>query len=257
MNASWLVTPYFFDEYDAALRRAVSPGVPFINNDPGNVVGRSAASLARVHRPIAEFVVSAVKRNELPISIAGDCCASLPVMAGLQQAGLDPALVWLDAHGDFNTIETSPSGFLGGMPLAMMVGRGDLSIPDQSGQSPVSEEDVWLIDARDLDPLEEMALQESRVHRRALAALDGLTFDRPVHLHIDNDIVNAMEVPANNYPVVGGPSLVDTIKQCSTFTSRNSICAISLSGWSGRLDHDDRTSRACRSLLSYIVNASL
>ena len=257
MSALWLVTPYFFDEHDTALRKSVSPDVPFLNNDPGNVMGRSAASLARVHRPIAEFVESSVKRNELPVSIAGDCCASLPVMAGLQQAGLDPVLVWLDAHGDFNTIETSPSGFLGGMPLAMMVGRGDLSIPGQSGQSPVSEQDVWLTDARDLDPLEEMALRESRVHRRAIDALDGLTFDRPVHLHIDNDIVDAMEVPANNYPVVGGPSLADTIRKCSTFASRNSLCAISLSGWNGRLDHDDRTSRACRSLLSSIVDARL
>ena len=257
MNAAWLVTPYFFDEYDSALRKAVPSSVPFEINDPGCVVDRSPASLARVHLPIAEFVESAVKRNELPISIAGDCGASLPVMAGLQRAGLDPVLVWLDAHGDFNTIETSPSGFLGGMPLAMMVGRGDLSIPKKSGQSPVSEEDVWLIDARDLDPLEEIALKESQIHRMALETLDSLKFDRPVYLHIDNDIVDAVDVPANNYPVAGGPSLADTINQCSTFVSRNSLCAISMSGWNGRLDQDGRTSRACRSLLSSIVDAQL
>ena len=210
-----------------------------------------------MHLPIAEFVVSAVKRKELPISIAGDCAASLPVMAGLQQAGLDPILVWLDAHGDFNTIETSPSGFLGGMPLAMMVGRGDLSIPRQSGQSPVSEEDVWLIDARDLDPLEEVALRKSRVHRMTLDALDDLTFERPVHLHIDNDIVDASEVPANNYPVANGPCLARTINHCSDFASRNSLCAISLSGWNGRLDKDHGTSRACQSLLSSIIKLQL
>ena len=218
---------------------------------------RSASSLARVHCPIAEFVMSTAKQNELPVSIAGDCGASLPVMAGLQRAGLDPVLVWLDAHGDFNTIETSPSGFLGGMPLAMMVGRGDLSIPEKSGQSPVPEENVWLIGARDLDPLEEITLEKSHVHRMVLETLDHLTFDRPVYLHIDNDIVDAVDVPANNYPVAGGPSLADTIKQCSTFASRNSLCAVSLSGWNGRLDHNDKTSRACRLLLSSIVDAQL
>lgn len=255
MNVSWLVTPYFFDAHDAALRKAVAPAIAFKNNDPGGIVDRSAESLARLHRPIAEFVESAIRRNQLPISIAGDCGASLPVMAGLQKAGLDPVLVWLDAHGDFNTIETSPSGFLGGMPLAMMVGRGDLSIPERSGLWPVLEKDVWLVGARDLDPLEAMALMTSRINRMELGALGAMTFDRPVHLHIDNDIVDASEVPANNYPVAGGPSLTDTISQCSAFASRNSLCAISLSGWNGQLDHDDKTSLACRSLLSSIIDA--
>ncbi|MEE9333518.1 MAG: arginase family protein [Granulosicoccaceae bacterium] len=96
----------FFDDHDTALSGAVPPSASFKINDVGDVVDRSIPNLARVHRPIAEFVLSAVKQNEVPISIAGDCAASLPVMAGLQQAGLYPVLVWLDAHGDFNTVET-------------------------------------------------------------------------------------------------------------------------------------------------------
>jgi arginase len=213
--------------------------------------------LAKAHRPIVDFVYSVVERGDLPVSIAGDCAASLPVLAGLQRAGMSPAIVWLDAHGDFNTLETSPSGFLGGMPLAMMVGRGDLSIARKSGQKPVPEEDVWLIDARDVDPLEEVALRSSRINRLQIDSLDELAFDRPVYLHIDNDIVDATDVPANNYPLSGGPSLSATIEKCVAFASKNTLCAISLSGWNGRLDHDGLTGRACQTLLSSITSAAI
>ncbi len=255
MNGCWLVTPYFFDVYDPGLKAAVAPGVSFQENDPGGVKGRAPEYLARLHQPIAEFVKQSVLRNELPVSIAGDCGAALPVMSGLQRAGLDPVLVWLDAHADFNTLATSPSGFLGGMPLAMMVGRGDLSIPEKTGQTAVREDDVWLIDARDLDPLEAKALAASNVNRADLGALGTLVFDRPVHLHIDNDIIDAKEVPANNYPVADGPSLADTIEKCLEFALQNHICALSLSGWNGQLDADGKTGRACAKLLALIVNA--
>ena len=255
MNGCWLVTPYFFDERDLALREAVPPGIPYQENYPGAVTDRSAASLARTHVPIAEFVEKTVLQNDLPICVAGDCGASLPVMAGLQKAGLDPVLVWLDAHGDFNTPDTSPSGFIGGMPLAMMVGRGDLAIPGMSGQTPIREENVWLIDARDLDPPEEKALASSRVNHAGLEALNSLVLDRPVHLHIDNDIIDRAEVPANNYPVSNGPSLAATIQACVSFASQNQLCAVSLSGWNGELDRDGRTGRACAKLLASILDA--
>jgi arginase len=63
------------------------------------------------------------------VSIAGDCVATMGVLAGLHDAGITPTLIWFDAHGDFNTWETTPSGFLGGMPLAMIVGRGEQTMP--------------------------------------------------------------------------------------------------------------------------------
>lgn len=255
MTYRWLVTPYFFDDHDPALKAAVPVNQTFQENDPGDVKDRSPAELARTHIPISAFVAQTIARQEIPVSIAGDCGASLPVMAGLQKSGLDPVLVWLDAHGDFNTIETSPSGFLGGMPLAMMVGRGDLSLGRMSGLVPVDESMVWLIGARDLDPAEETALDLSKVNRRNLGALDGLNFERPVYLHIDNDVIDAGDVPANNYPVADGPALGEVIEKSVGFAARNRICAISLSGWNGRLDGDGKTARACAKLLGAIAEA--
>ncbi len=249
MENAWIVTPYFFDQHDAVLAQAVPATLPFHLNAPQAVTDRSPAALGRVHRPIAAFVRGAAGRGARPVSVAGDCGASLPVMAGLQQAGLAPVLVWLDAHGDFNTAETSPSGFLGGMPLAMMVGRGDLALARESGLIPVPEADVWLVDARDLDPLEAEAVAASDLNRCGLRDLAGLAFDRPVHLHIDNDVVDAREVPANNYPVPGGPGLEETLRALAGFAASNRIAAVSLSGWNGRLEGAGRTARACARLL--------
>jgi len=255
MQVRWLVTPYFFDQHDAALAGAVG-GVGTVQMNA--VSGQSAVSpewLKRVHVPVAEFAARAVRDGDLPVSIAGDCVASLPVMAGVQAAGLAPVLVWLDAHGDFNTMRTSPSGFLGGMGLAMMVGRGDLTIARNALLSPLAEEDVWLVGARDFDPLEAVALASSHLQRITISDFAALCLSRPVHLHIDNDVIDAAWVPANNYPVGDGPSLSEAQAACARFAANNAICAISFSGWNGTLDRDGRTAAACKALLGGLVQA--
>ena len=255
MNARWLVTPYFFDEYDPGLSGVVPDGANLRMNDPGEVHDRSPESLSRTHVPIASFVEQAVGAGELPVSVAGDCAASLPVMAGLQATGLSPVLIWLDGHGDFNIPETSPSGFLGGMPLAMMVGRGNQAFGKNVGLTPVPEQDVWLVGARDLDPPERENLRNSRVNRIDVSDLGQLRVDRPVYLHIDNDVIDASEVPANNYPVIGGPGLVETMAACTRFASQNDARAVSLSGWNSALDSDGRTCLACKRLMKAVTEA--
>jgi arginase len=139
---------------------------------------------------------------------APDCMAPIGVVAGLQRAGLDPDLIWLDAHGDFNTPETTPSGYLGGMPLAMLVGRGDQSMIRSLGIRPLSERRVVLVGTRDLDPGEATALAASDVRRLSLAELSALPLPyRPLQVHLDLDVVDPDELPGLLYPARGGPSL--------------------------------------------------
>ena len=77
-------------------------------------------------------------------------------MAGLQHAGLDPAIVWFDAHGDVQTLETTTSGYLGGLPLRLLMPPGYRPglICDRLGLRPVPEDRVVPAGARDLDPPE-------------------------------------------------------------------------------------------------------
>lgn len=115
----------------------------------------------------------------MPLIFASDCCSALGAMKGFEAQS--PAVLWYDAHGDFNTWETTPSGFLGGMPLAWLVGRGDMQVMNGVGLSPILERDVFITDARNLDPGEAIALRESAVtHLPCLDVETALPVDSSV-----------------------------------------------------------------------------
>jgi arginase len=208
-----------------------------------------------VQRAIAEYVENAARRGHRPVIIAGDCCASIGVAAGLQRAGFDPVLVWLDAHGDFNTWETTPSGFIGGMPLAMLVGRGEQTLMHAVGVRPFEEDRVILTDARDLDPDEKQALQDSRVNLVTdfRAMCDHPLASQPLWIHFDVDLVNPDDAPAMSYRAPGGPSaaLVRTLFHTLAQTAR--IVAVSVSTWNPELDPDGRTQSVCMELLENLT----
>lgn len=251
MNDRWIVTPQFFENPEPVLGEIVPAGA--VVNGPHAIPDRSAISMARAHQPIATFTRETLAAGNRPISIAGDCCASIPVLAGIRAAGIEPTLVWIDAHADFNTPETSPSQFLGGMPLAMIVGRGPQWMCKSVDLMPIAEDQVWLIDGRDLDPLERAAIDASAVRRTGMAGLKSLKVEPPVHLHLDIDVINSSEAPGSNYPVAGGPSVAETVSASAAFAAENNIIAISISGWTGSLDPDRKTQEACTAVLTALI----
>ena len=109
----------------------------------------------------------AVARADRPLVLAGDCLTAVGVVAGLQRQHRELSVIWLDAHGDFNTPAISVSGYLAGMSLAMLTGRAPEPISEQLGLRPVPDEHAVLIDARDLDAAERDALEGSGVRRLA------------------------------------------------------------------------------------------
>jgi len=246
MPDRWIVTPRFFEEPEPALVAACPVGTAL--NEVA-IADREPASLAALHKPIADFTAAAARAGDRAISVAGDCCAAVPVAAGLSRAGVAATLVWLDAHGDFNTPETSPSGFLGGMPLAMMAGRGPQWMCEAVGLAPIPEERIVLVDARDLDPEEAEAVRGSKLIHIGLDALPALPIEGPVHLHIDLDIVDAAECPGFRYPVAGGPSVDAVAAAVVALDARTRIAAVSVSGWTEALDPDGHTGAAAKRIL--------
>ena len=164
------------------------------------------------------FAADAVSQADHPLMLAGDCLTSLGLVAGLQRRHGGIAVIWLDAHGDFNTPAISLSGYLAGMSLAMLTGRAPEPISEGLGLRPVREERVVLIDARDLDPAERDALAASSVRRLPAdpsAVRDSLT-DFPAHrvyLHVDVDIINGGDLPGLRFPAGGGPSF-SVVEDC-------------------------------------------
>ena len=253
MTDQYLLTPYFLDEPRVGLGDLVTSA--WQENRPVLNPGEKQARMVALYKPLAQFMADTLKQGNRPVSVAGDCCASIGVLAGLQQAGLTPTLIWFDAHGDFNTWETSPSGFLGGMPLAMAVGLGEQTMLAGLGLQPISPAKVILTDGRDLDPGERTLVEESGITHLPNIT-DLLTYslpDGPLYIHFDTDIVDPAEVPAMNYPAPGGPSS-ETVRQVFRYLANTgNVAAVSLSSWNPDLDKNGRSRTICMDLLNELL----
>jgi arginase len=241
-----IVSPWFLDRKSEPAYLMSEPGDVIIDEKPGP--GDQTASLAPIHSAIADAVRSAVADGERPAAILGDCCQVIGVMAGLARAGIRPALVWLDSHGDFNTWETTPSGFLGGMPLAMLTGRGDQRMMAAMGLDPLADNQVWLSDARDLDPGERLLVEASQVHHHTTLddLLDNLP-GGPLYVHFDSDIIDSVAAPAFLYPVKGGPTPAEAREALAKLQATKRVAAFSMTvGWDVTTDRDKTTEKAVR-----------
>jgi len=190
-----------------------------------------------------------VAETDRPVVYAGDCVSVIGVLSGLERKGLAPTLLFFDAHGDFNTWDTSPSGFIGGMPLAMLTGRGEQTIVAGAGLTPLPDERVYLIGARDLDPGEAVALAKSNVTQVSVADLEhSLPPDVPLHVHVDLDVVDPGDMPAMNYPAPGGPSLDLVHAVMVSLAATGRVVAFSLSSWNPALPGADLAAAAAHTV---------
>lgn len=252
--AGWtrLISPRFLEHDSPAARLLARPGDRVLDALPGP--GDAVERLAPIHQAVAETVAGVVARGERPLAVLGDCCQAIGVVAGLDRAGLRPTLVWLDSHGDFNTPETTLSGFLGGMPLAMLTGRGDLRMVRAVGLAPIPDHRVVLSDGRDLDPRERDLVRDSGI--AFLPDLDDLLAalpQGPLHVHFDSDILDAGEAPAFLYAVAGGPSAARMRAVLARLMATGRVVAVSVcAAWDVARDTDGRTLRAVETALEGI-----
>jgi arginase len=181
-----------------------------------------------------------VTKEEHPVVYAGDCVSIIGVLAGLQRRDVEPTLIFFDAHGDFHTWETSQSGFIGGMPLAMATGRGEQTIVTSAGLEPLPDDRVFLVDGRDLDPGEDLAVAESGINHVSVHELaHSIPPSGPLYVHIDVDVVDPGEMPAMNYPAADGPSLREVRMAMIHLATTGRVVAFSVSSWNPALSGAD------------------
>jgi len=249
-----ILSPFFLDEPLPELEKLAAPD--WIINKPDLPDGDKQHRMSAIHRPLADFVRQAIEKGNRPISIAGDCCTTIGMLAGMRYAAIDPILIWFDAHGDFNTWETTPSGFLGGMPLAMLVGTGEQTMLKALELKPLSEDRVVLTDARDLDPGEKRLVEGAKIiHLPDVRDLLKLNLpDAPLYIHLDTDIVTPAEAPAMNYLAAGGRSARELQTVMKHLNRTGKIAAVSVSSWNPKMDEDGRSRDVCMGLLSTLIN---
>ena len=150
-----------------------------------------------------------------PLVLGGCCCSHVGAIRGLSARNDRLAVVWLDAHGDLNTPESSPSGNAWGMPLRMAIDEGS-----------VDNGDVALVGARDLDPPEEAYVARHGIDDDVGRALEGAT---AAYVALDIDVLAPGAVPSF-MPVPGGPSVDDVVAVIGEVAGRVPVAGLGITG---------------------------
>jgi arginase len=208
-------------------------------------------------RMLSVGVGAAREAGRLPIVLAGNCNTAVGTLAGL---GPGVGVAWFDAHGDFNTPETTTSGFLDGTAVAIITGRCwkqlAVSVPDFE---PIADERVCLVGTRDLDDLEGRLLEESNVDvippskiqselPRTLNAI-GQHVER-MYVHLDLDVLDPEVATANKLSVRGGLTIEDVEFALSLVARDFRIAGVTLSAYDPAIDTDGAAAAAAIRLIS-------
>lgn len=210
--------------------------------------GESMAEAARLPLPYPEVAVVeeeslgeqslavALELPERPLVLGGCCCAHIGAVEGLAARHGRMALVWLDAHGDLNTPESSPSGDLWGMPLRMLLDAGA-----------VEPEDVILLGARNLDPPEREYVAAIGLRTEPDQLEDALEGPEGVYVALDADAIEPNGI-SPFMPEPGGLSLAETEELLTRIRERKPVLGAGLSGLAADLSNVEPLASLCRAL---------
>jgi arginase len=194
-------------------------------------------------KALAFRVKNVVKVSYLPFIVGGDCSAIMGVIEGLRNPNRRLGLVYMDAHGDFNTPETTPSGIIGGMDLAITTGRGPEKLTEMFGHAPLlAEENIVLLGVRDLDFLESKTLvasrvkvftrQEIRLNGAEKIAQNVLNYLESkcdcVYLHVDLDVLDSSVFSAAGLPVPDGLLKEEFLSIARVLSGSGKLCGLGL-----------------------------
>jgi len=222
-----------------------------------------AHELARVtalQRELGGMVRMAIAGGEFPVVLAGNCSTAVGTLAA---APAGTAVIWFDAHADFNTAETTTTGMLDGLALSMITGRALRNLTTGvEGFVPIREDHVVLVGARDLDPPEEKALSASRITRVAAdaasaslgAALRALSPPvRQVYVHLDLDVLDPARARANRYAAPGGLSPSELVRALTAIADVATVYALAVTAYDPVWDRDGATQHAAVDAILAVV----
>jgi len=212
---------------------------------------------------IYDAVRTAIDEGALPLVLGGDHSIALGAVGGVSHEARTGVL-WVDAHGDFNTHATSPSGNLHGMPLAALCGYGVTELVDLGrAGAKVRPEDVVLLGVRSLDQGERELLREAgvavytmrQVDERGIASLASEALERlsgadHLHVSLDLDAIDPREAPGVGTQAPGGLSYREGHLLMELLAERGGVGSVDVVEVNPILDHENQTARLALGLLT-------
>ncbi|HKI50435.1 MAG TPA: arginase [Geothermobacteraceae bacterium] len=225
-------------------------------------------------RDICSAVYASARRTcELghrAVFLGGDHSIAIGTVGGITHTE-SVGLIYLDAHGDFNTPETSPSGNIHGMPLATLLGAGHPELVDIGRPGPkLKPEDVVLIGLRELDEGEKQRLKESGmqiytmreidergIHTVTREALQQLGTHKRLHVSLDLDVLDPAEAPGVGSAAPGGLSYREAQLLCELIADTGRLSSVDLVEINPILDEHNRTSTLAVALTASLFGKSI
>jgi arginase len=221
---------------------------------------------------LATLVADVVADGGMPLVLGGDHSIALGTLAGLRRAaGVPGGVIWIDAHGDLNTPETSPTGNVHGMPLAAALGlAGDRFSHASLGLPAVDPRRVVLLGVRSLDPAERSLIRETGIRAITMTEIDRIGIERAVqeaidrasgpgfvHVSLDLDALDPEIAPGVGTPVKGGLTYREAHLACEDLAESGLVGSLELVEVNPILDRENASGAIAVELAASALGQSI
>ncbi|HYK97403.1 MAG TPA: arginase [Candidatus Acidoferrales bacterium] len=226
--------------------------------------------IVRACEEVAGVVADIAKAGSIPLVLGGDHSMSMGTIAGLDRAGKRAGVIWIDAHGDINTPDTTPSGNVHGMPFAVALGLASEPFP-ASLRGTTDGRNGVLLAIRDIDAGEKLNIKKAGVTAITMADIDraGLADAMKraiavagqaaagIHLSLDMDALDPNEAPGVGTPVRGGLTYREAQLAMEMLAASGKLRSIEVAEVNPILDAGNRTARLAVELIASALGETI
>lgn len=230
--------------------------------------------LGLASRHLADIVADQLRRGLFTIGLLPNCNGLMGMLAGFQKSGVNAkplrvGLIWFDAHGDINTPETSLSGLLAGMPVAIAAGLCLDRLRTQCGlEVALPTRHITMAGVRDVDPLEQEIIDKSDIEHITSSDIQELSpainkqikrlgkITDTIYVHVDIDVLDPKEIPGHGLPAEGGPNVSQLCAALETIFRSPKAAGLGIAGYPVGRDPEGITLKAVHELARYAVKGA-
>lgn len=215
-----------------------------------------------VCKKLNEACYNTASINDMPIILGGDHAVSWGSISGILRYYNDLSVIYIDAHGDCNIAESSPTGHIHGMHMSYLMNLGNPVYKDALGQEKIAKNDILYLGTRDLDPFEQDLLKNGNVcsSKDINESLDGVinktnTFlknRKHIHISLDIDVLDPKLCPGTGVPVPDGISLEKLKAILETVFINSNVVSMDLVEYNPLLDKDNKSFNCIKETLTHI-----